>query len=153
MIEHSIHEGLFSIGFYYLAEILLLFLCIFFCIREVLKNHPGSDRFGYLTIALTVLTVIQLCSAVSFLQDCLGGNISTAQGIYKNPLGAVSKSPSSMIGMDSVTLIQDAQEFHLTTYPFNEDRFPAGSYEVIAYYTQKSEFLLHIEIISNITEP
>ncbi len=99
-----------------------------------------------LSIALTVYCAGMV---VPFLKDYISHSIVQIEGIYTNSLGNKSASPSSRLGMYSVTIKNECEELALTTCPLSGKNFPIGKYQVVAWYLPNSQYLVHIEIVNS----
>lgn len=90
---------------------------------------------------------------VPLSKDYIKHNIIQTEGIYINHETGHTGSPSTAIGLYSVTLTVNGEDLKLTTVPFHSEIFVGGSYHVTAYYAPISKTLLHIELIDEIDTP
>ncbi len=147
-----------------IRQILLIYsiICIMLlCLgaADVWHNREDSKRSGrsILTFCLDCLVVcaIIIVCIVPVLRDYVqpSHNIKQIECIYTNNEARHSGSPSSLLGFYSVKLDFNGEQLKLKTAPCRNEIFLQGCYHVVAYYAPVSQYLLHIEIISEIDTP
>ena len=116
-------------------------------VLSVKKAHNADQGIyaigvGIITIAILIRLVLP-CGI-----DYFGGNVIQTVGTYQN--ADISKSRSGRLGVHSVKLKTDNGEVLVLRTPIfsEDDSFPIGVYEVVAYYAPMSKILLRIDILA-----
>lgn len=123
-------------------SVVLLYLCIIF-----VKNAKDSVQgLRAILVGICLIAILSIWVVPCGLDFATKSIIQTS-GTYRNV--DMSKSNSGLAGIHSVTLeTENNCTINLTTPIFSSNiNFPTGTYEVVAYYSQRSKILLLIEIV------
>lgn len=131
---------------------MLVFMLIEFGILTIvfilsIWQATKSSKVPVLMFAIGIFLIVSIfTSFVPFVKDYSSKEIVVQEGTYINALEDISKSSSGILGINSVTLMTEDGNIKLTTIPHSGDAFPQGEFQVTAYYTKNSKWLLYIEV-------
>lgn len=136
---YSILTRCFWFNLIIFAVILMLLI---FAIRGAHSTKQGVRAIIIGIVLVAFLAVILVPCGMDFI----GHNIIEENAVYRNY--DKSKSNSGLLGMHSVMLeTEGGRVLKLATAPSSLADFPIGSFRVVAYYTENSKLLLHMEIV------
>ena len=133
---------------HYWITIVVIALSAVFSIRACIKEGGTSkgDRYAAIGILLIVVGIWTLFdTAIPLTREFRQQEVMVVEGIYEKSNRQGGRYSRAM-DMTTVCIQTENETIVLTTYPWNQDTFPDGTFPVVAYYTPETEFLLHIEI-------
>ena len=149
MTDAILRQAFESALAHYWLTVAVAALCAGFSIRACIKEGGTGkgDRYAALGILLIVIGVWTLFdTAIPLTREYRHQEITIVEGIYDKSQRQGGGRHSRAVGLETVCIRTKEETVVLTTYPWNDGEFPAGSFPVVAYYTPDTEFLLHIEI-------
>ena len=139
---------------HYWLQLLLVAACAVFSIRTCIKQGGDGDKYAALGILLIVIGLWTLFdTTIPLTREYAYQKIAVAEGVYNKSSRQGGGRYSRALGLETVTVETETHTLVLTTYPWNQGEFPAGTCSVIAYYTPDTEFLLHIEPLDTPSNP
>lgn len=140
-MEHA-YDVLGKCFLLYLLFAAATLILLIFAIKGAQSNQQGIRAIVIGIVLLVFLIVLVIPCGIDFL----GHNIVQIRATYRNYDN--SKGNSGISGMHSVILeTGNGETVKLTTVPSSASDFPVGSFDVVAYYSQRSKLLLYIEIL------
>ena len=140
-MEHA-YDVLGKCFLLYLLFAAAILMLLIFTMKGAQSNQQGMRAIVIGIVLLAFLIVLVIPCGIDFL----GHNIVQNHAIYRNYDN--SKGNSGILGMHSVILeTGDGETVKLTTVPSFAGDFPVRSFDVVAYYSQRSKLLLYIEVL------
>ena len=140
-MEHA-YDVLGKCFLLYLLFAATILMLLIFTMKGAQSNQQGIRAIVIGIVLLAFLIVLVIPCGIDFL----GHHIVQNHAIYRNYDN--SKGNSGILGMHSVILeTGDGETVKLTPVPSFAGDFPVGSFDVVAYYSQRSKLLLYIEVL------